>query len=106
MGDMDRQTDGEDLVMNVMRGLVMLFVTIVMFGLIVVPTYISLTNTELWTSGGMAAMPGWMSGTWKLMPLIAIIGLIYGAYKYFANRSARGQDEQEPDRNRDFDWEG
>jgi len=70
--------------MNVVKGLVLLFVLFIFFGMVVVPTYMQMTNTTMWTSGGMLLMPGWMLAIFKLMPVIAIGGLLYGIYRHFA----------------------
>ena len=78
--------------MNIARGLVYLLFVGLIFGMIVIPTYIVVSGLPFWTDLAAVA-PAWFVGALKLMPGIALVGLIYGAYKHFADRNEKPENK-------------
>jgi uncharacterized protein (DUF983 family) len=71
--------------MNIAKGFILLLVFGIIFGVVVFPTYIQMTNQPSWSHLETVA-PGWLVAALKFMPAIAAIGIIYAIYKHFANK--------------------
>jgi hypothetical protein len=74
--------------MHIAKGLIYLFILGLVFGMVVIPTYIMISGLDFWVSLAAVA-PGWFVGMLKLMPGIAFFGLLYGVYKHFADKKDR-----------------